>query len=95
MKKLYLKLYEAILQQRKQEEALNNFVKAMHPDNQAYMLDNPFQQVLEEHLKELNEDLYDWFSWYVYETATKYKIKKIPYDKSTQTLEEFLDTVCQ
>lgn len=91
--KLILEYDAAYKQVKIQEEALNKFVTVLGQDNSAYIIDNPFQLILDNVIREADEYLYDWYCWWLYEGGGEFTLDSADYDTKDMNLQEFLEIV--
>lgn len=89
----------ALKKQSSAESAVNQVLHALGSDNQIYSLAEPIENAYTELVTELlGPELFEWLMWWMYETdyGTKsgyFNIDSKPYDVTTLTLEQFLETV--
>lgn len=59
--------YEAYKEHEKLENALQTFVRTLHSDNDAYIIETPFRLLVEKQLKESEPELFEWYCWFLFE----------------------------
>ena len=94
--------YEAYKAWEPYEEAFDNLAKLLNPDNTCYLFDTPWQAMVERRIKQHEPDLWDWYQWWLFETAEgtdgEFSFEdeaggSVSYNVSTMSLREFLDLI--
>ena len=65
----FLEHYSAYVAWREYEAQFDNLAKLLHPDNNCYLFDTPWQKLVEDRLKQAEPDIWDWYTWWLFETA--------------------------
>lgn len=96
--KPFLEHYAALQEHRKLEDALQALVTTLHPDNRAYLIRNPFQELVEQKLQEFEPELWEWYTWWMCDAdhgnaGLEFWIDDVPYNTADYGLEDFLRIV--
>ena len=97
----FLAHYKAYKENQKLQTALNELVTLLHQDNLAHLVYSPFQQAYEAQLMATEAELWDWYTWWLYETdeglaGIEFSISKHEqYNTRDYDLTEFLNLVIQ
>ncbi len=95
----FLEHYKAYKENEKLQTTLNELVTALHPDNRAYLVDSPFQRAYEARLIAAEPELWDWYTWWLYEAneglaGLQFSLSKYEqYNTRDYDLVEFLNLV--
>lgn len=88
----FVQHYEAYLLWKQFEEQLDCLAKFFHPDNCAYLINNPFQEAYEANLKEAEPELWDWYTWWLYEANEGQQSMEFQLDdEPPQNVQDFPD----
>ena len=99
----FLDHYIAYAAWREYEAQFDNLAKLLHPDNNCYLFDTPWQKLVEDALKAAEPDIWDWYTWWLCEAGEgqgNYEFQfedemggSITYNTAVLSLQEFLEII--
>ncbi len=97
----FLEYDKAYQQQRLVEDALDNAVSLLCPDNIGLVIESPFQKVLENQLRQIEPNIWEWYEWWLLECdggtiPGEFSIDGVEHQVADfELLEDFLNFIAQ